>query len=458
MRKKTVLKSTVYWHETESVRISPPLNGSKHYDVCIVGAGYTGLWTAYFLQQSSPSLRIALLEARYAGAGASGHNDGFVLQALGGHGAQSLLNKYGHDDTLRILQALRSSAVEIGRFCIAKDLPVEFEASGIYAVATVDRHQRHLTAGLQSAGQLGIHGERLLSCEALRREFGSATVLAGYRVGGGLLNPFKLARALARVVVRNGAHLYERSPAIEISETKTGVSAITSSGLITCDKLVVATDAHQSWFEPLSRHSFCVRSYILVSEKLTRSQLERLKWENRSGFVDAHNHALFGRLTWDNRLLLGGGFAARARNACDSSPQREQERAERKLTGLFRYLFPALCDVKPEYVYGGIIGVSRDMLPQIGPLSPRINYAYGYSGHGIVATHLAAKAVRDLTLDTRSEALELPFIRSGPPPTVSRIPSPVQWSVRVRRGAADWAADRVVRAGLRRLDRKQPPR
>jgi glycine/D-amino acid oxidase-like deaminating enzyme len=91
----------------------------------------------------------------------------------------------------------------------------------------------------------------------------------------------------------------------------------------------------------------------------------------------------------------------------------EQGRAERRPAGSFRSLFPALGDVRPEYVYGGAIGVTRDLLPRIGLLSPRISYAYGYCGHGIVSAHIAAKALRDLTLETGRDTLDLPFVVSS---------------------------------------------
>lgn len=450
-----MLRSTVYWHDRENVRCAAPLDSDKQYDVCIVGAGYTGLWTAHFLQQSSPALNIAILEARYAGAGASGHNDGFVLQALGGHGARSLWVRYGHDEMLRTFRALRNSAVEIGRFCVAADLDVEFEASPIYSVATVESHRRKLSASLQLATRLDLRADEPLDSQALSDLFGSATVLAGYRVGGGLLNPFKLARGLAQVVVSNGAHLYEATPVTEIAESKSGVSAITETGRVLCDKVVLATDAFQSWFPPLASQSSCFRSYILVSEQLNRAQLERLNWVHRPGFVDCHIPALFGRLTWDNRILLGGGLTVRARSTEHGSLRREQERAERRLSMLFRYLFPASRDVRPEYVYSGIIGVSKDMVPHVGPLSSRVSYAYGYSGHGIVATHLAAQALRDLTLETQNDAARLPFALSVPSSAALRIPSLKGWTATARRSVADWTSDRAVRAELRRVDREE---
>jgi glycine/D-amino acid oxidase-like deaminating enzyme len=443
-------KPSVYWHDTESVSRTDQLDGETHYDVCVVGAGYTGLWTAYFLRQSQPALRVAVLEAQYAGAGASGHNDGFLLQALGGHGVASLTAKYGADGSDRIFTALRRSALEIGRLCVTQNLDVEFEPCHIYSVATIPSHRRKLAASLRVAKELGMTGYELIGDVARSELFGSVRILDGYRIGGGLLNPFKLARALARLVVASGVALYESTPVTSIDETAGGVTVSAGPSRVYCQKVVLATDAFQRWYPPLARQTRCVRSYILVSEQLTRQQLERLNWRRRAGFVDGHSIALFGRLTWDNRILLGGGFAAPARRPEERPSAAEQSRAERRLTALFRYLFPQVAEARPEYVWSGAIGVSADMLPHVGALSANISYAYGYSGHGLVATQLTAKILRDITLEADSDEAALPFVRA-------QLPAPRRARARFRsllnsryRALLGWAQDQPVRRELRR--------
>ena len=173
---------------------------------------------------------------------------------------------------------------------------------------------------------------------------------------------------------------------------------------------MLATDAFQTWIPRLSKTISCVRSYILVSERLTTDQLERLNWPRRPGLISTCSPALFVRLTWDNRILLGGGFTMPMQRGEDRASPAEQRYAERRLTRQLRQIFPALHDVRPEYIYGGTIGVTPDLLPRIGRLSPRVSYGYGYCGHGIVSAHIVAKVLRDLTLETESDALALPFV------------------------------------------------
>jgi glycine/D-amino acid oxidase-like deaminating enzyme len=417
---KLVIKSTVYWHDTEIVPPARRGTAVGKYDFCIVGAGYTGLWTAYFLQQSEPSARIAVVESNFAGAGASGHNDGFLLKALAGQTGSSLQDEFGREAALQVSQALKESVVEISRFCILEDLNIEFEASSIYSVATSGIQLREIHDTIREAEHLDLPGPELVPEEELRNVFGSAKVIAGYRAGGGLVNPFKLTRALARIVTANGAQLYEATPATGVSES-TGLARVdTGNGQIYCDKVVLATDAFQAWIPRLSGTISCVRSYILVSEVLTMDQLERLNWLHRPGLITACNPAFFIRLTWDNRILLGGGLARPMRRAGDQALPSEQRYAERELMRQFRRIFPSLRDVAPEYVFGGTIGVTDDLLPRIGRLSPRISYAYGYCGHGIVSAHIAAKILRDLTLETKSDELDLGFLVALTSPACGR--------------------------------------
>jgi glycine/D-amino acid oxidase-like deaminating enzyme len=444
-----LLKPNIYWHDTQTISYDTKLEADTCCDVCVVGAGYTGLWTAYFLRQSQPSLRIVVVEARYAGVGASGHNDGFVLQALGGHDAVSLTAKYGADATARIFTALRRSALEIAKLCVAQDLDVEFEASPIYSVATVPSHCRKLDTDLRVANRLGLAGGKLFSEPERCELFGSVRILAGFRIGGGLVNPFKLTRALARLLIASGISLYESTPVTSLEETTEGVTVTAGTGRVHCHKVVVATDAYQSWYPPLKRQSHCVRRYILVSEQLSLPQLERLNWRSRAAFIDAHNLALFGRLTWDNRILLGGGFAAAASHPEQWPTPAEQVKAEERLTGLFRYLFPSVAEASPEYVYGSAVGLSSDKLPHVGSLSPRICYAYGYSGHGIVATHLVGKILRDLILEADSDEIRLPFVRPGLP-SARQVRSRIGWQLNSRyRALLDWHSNRPVRSALR---------
>jgi glycine/D-amino acid oxidase-like deaminating enzyme len=311
---------------------------------------------------------------------------------------------------LQVLLLVRNSALEITRFCISKDLDVDFEASAVYSVATSVRQQREIINTIRDAQYLELPEPELLPLSALHDVFGSARVVAGFRVGGGLLNPFKLSRALAGIVVADGAELYEATSATGISESAAKVCVTTESGRIFCDKAVIATDAFQSWNPLLTTAASYVRSYILVTRQLTTEQLERLNWMRRPGLISSPNPALFARLTWNNRILLGGGFTIPMERPEDGVPYAEQKYAERRLTRTFRYLFPALHDVCPEYVYGGVIAGTQDGLPRFGRLSSRISYAYGYCGHGIISTHIVAKILRDLTLELKSDMLDLPFV------------------------------------------------
>ena len=160
----------------------------------------------------------------------------------------------------------------------------------------------------------------------------------------------------------------------------------------------------------LARSIRLVRSYALVTEPLGEAQATRLCWPNREGIVDNRAMSVFARLTWDRRILLGGGYASPTRRM-DRQPSRiPGARAQRWTTMVFRRMFPMLADVDVEYFYGGVVAVTPDKIPGVGRLSPRITYAYGYSGNGIVASRAIAEAVCEIVLERARQCPKLFFV------------------------------------------------
>jgi glycine/D-amino acid oxidase-like deaminating enzyme len=394
------MKHGTYWRDTEPVQAGAPLGEDLACDVCIIGAGYTGLWSAHFLKQHDPALSVVLLEAGYAGAGASGHNEGFALPALGARTPDSLVAEFGPDKTMRTYAELRRSAVELARFCAHRKLDAEFEASEIYQVAVTRGQIKLMKANVELAASLdgSAAGTSVLSGAQMRARIGSPMLRGGYRCGGGLLNPHKLVRRLAEVVQSEGNRIYESTRALAVEDGAAGVRVRTSVATVSAARVVLATDAYQDWHPAFAGELHHKRRYALVTEPLTQRQLEKAGWARRDGFVTTGAEAVFGRLTWDSRIMICGGFSLGVRGA-DSGPRdRDAVRAEGRMISIFRRYFPALTDAAFEYCYGGTIGITASMLPRVGLLSPRVGYAYGYSGHGIVSCHAAAKALSTLML------------------------------------------------------------
>src|SRR5947209_995175 len=417
----TGTRHSIWWRETEPVDPGPPLRGDGRCDVCIVGGGYTGMWTAHFLKEADPSLDIHIVEADYAGAGASGHNDGFVTPTIG-HSLHTVVRGFGPDRAKPAYAAVGRSIMELRRFCRKHEVDAKLEPGGFYLVATNDGQRRRLDHDIELAAEMGVSYELLGGAEA-RERIDSPAIAGALKTPGALINPHRLARGLLRAVRAQGVTVHERSPATAIERDSSHV-VTTPGGRVVAERLVLATNAYQHRWPSFQRQVKPVWSYAAVSEPLTDEQLAQVHWPGREGFVEARNFIVFARLTAQNRLLIGGGpapyFYGRdmdERHIHSAAAQDELHRA------LGRY-FPAWSDVRFTHAYGGCIAVTRDLVPHVGRARDGSYYGYGYCGNGIAMTHTAGKALRDLVLERDTPYSNLLFV-NGPEPAFP--PEPVAY-------------------------------
>jgi glycine/D-amino acid oxidase-like deaminating enzyme len=403
----------IYWRETEAVDPSPPLDGERRCDVCIVGGGYTGMWTAYFLKQAEPSLDIQIVESDFAGSGASGHADGFITPTIG-HSLHTVIRGFGYDKAKAGYAAIGRSILELRRFCRRESIDAELEPTGFHLVATDDDQRRRLEGDVALAAKLGV-SYAVLGRDHARDRIGSPAIEAALKTPGALVNPHKLARGLCRVIREQGVTVHERTPATALGRHAGGHVVTSAAGRVLAEKVVLATNAYQHQFAPLRNDVMPVWSYAAVTDPLSDEQLAQVHWPDREGFVEARNFILFGRLTADNRILIGGGPALyhygrdmdlrRLRNDGVTAALRD---------ALARY-FPAWRDVPFSHAYGGCIAITRDLVPHVGALGGGVFYGHGYCGNGIAAAHTAAKALRDLVLGVETDYTDLLFVRPRPP-------------------------------------------
>ena len=411
----TVPKPTIYWRETEPVEAGEALQGAVRCDVCIVGGGYTGLWTAHHLKRADPSLEIHLVEADYAGAGASGHNDGFITPTIG-HSLWTLVHRFGVEASRTAYASVGRSIVEIQRFCRQQGLERDHEPNGFYLVATSPAQMRRLEVDLSLAEQMGARGATdLLLGEDARARVGSPAILGALQGGGALVNPHRLVRALARVVGEEGVQVHERTPALEIERVTGGHRITTPQGSVSAERVVLATNAYQHRFRAFHRQVKPVWSYAAVSEPLSARRLAEVHWPGREGFVEARNFILFARLTAEDRLLLGGGPAPYFYGSdMDQRHVRNPSITVVLREALARF-FPPWRDLRFTHAYGGCIAVTRDLVPHVGEQSNGLIYGYGYCGNGIAMSHTAGKAMRDLVLGRESGYSKLLFVNGREP-------------------------------------------
>ncbi len=401
------------WHGTvaDDWATRDPLPGDLDADVAVVGAGFTGLWTAYYLLESDPSLRVVVLEAETAGYGASGRNGGWA-SALFPSGPEKLASLPGSSRTAArdLHRAMRDSVDEVGRVVSARDIPADYVKGGSVVVARTPTQLARARAEVESARAWG-RGEddlRLLGrgeCEQLVKVTGS--VGGTYTPDCAVVHPAKLVRGLAREVERLGGTIHERTRATGIAPGRVS----TDRGEVRADVVVRATEGYTPGLTTSRRDLAPVYSLMVATEPLDQARWDQIGLEHRPTFSEHRHVVVYGQRTADGRLAFGGRgapyhFGSRVRPSYDAEP-----RVWEDLRGTLREMFPVLEGVDFTHAWGGPLGVPRDWCASVG-LDRRTGLAWagGYVGDGVSTTNLAGRTLRDLVLGRDTELTALPWV------------------------------------------------
>ena len=409
-----------YWLREPGPPVDAPLAHGDHLavDVAIVGAGFTGLWTALALTETDPALRVAVLEAETVAFGASGRNGGFCEASLT-HGLANGI-KHFPDELPRLEQEGIENLRDLIAFARANGIDCDLEETGTLALADQPFQVEEFRAWVDEAA---AHGEVLefLDGPAARAEVHSPLWQAGlYRPPGRdvLLDPAKLCRGLARVSRERGVSVHERTRVMHLDRRAGGVVVTTASGAtVHADQVVVATSAYSGWLRRLSPLFVPVYDYALVSAPLTSQQRESVGWARRQGLADGNNQFHYFRLTADDRILWGGydaihHFGSRVAPELDDRPQTFE-----KLEAQFFRAFPQLDGLAFPYRWGGAIDTTSRFTVTFGQtMGGRVTYALGYTGLGVGASRWAAGVVRDFILRPEEDRLRLRIVTSPPIP------------------------------------------
>ena len=407
-----------YWDRSKLPRkVAPALAGDSIVDVAIIGAGYTGLATAYHLKVADPSLNIAILEGETVGFGASGRNAGFVMTLFGAsvgmmkslHGGACV--REAHDYMVRSIDGLSAMIAEHGLDC-------DFERSGFLKVATSPRYEKRIRDEIALFEQLGVEGYKWLDAAELADRVRSPTYLgACLEPVCGTINPRKWVDALAGLALGRGVQLYEKTPVDDVRRLQGKFRLTTAGGTVTADKVVFAINGYSHLMPGIRDRQMPAFAFIVVTEPLTPQQLAAIGWAGREGIEDGRNFMHFYRLTPDNRMLMGGGpgfvpFGGRMDH--DAYPAAWQH-----LEQFIGTTFPALRGIRIDYRWGGAFSVTANSTPQIGTMHDGAAvYSVGCTGHGVAMTHMNGQIIRDLVLGRKTELSELWFVnrRSLPLP------------------------------------------
>ncbi len=408
-------RAVSFWHSQlpDQGPPRPPLSGTAEVDVCIVGAGYTGLWTAYELRRAEPALRVTVLEAETAGFGASGRNGGWVAGELAGSRSE-WAERGGRDGVLRLERAIQATVDEVGRAVAEERIDCDFVKSGSLHVAQTPLELRRIAAEVEEDHERGLTeaDSTLLDAEAAAARVAVAGVLgARFTPHCARVQPAKLVRGLAVAAERAGAIIHERSRVRRIEPH----AVETEVGRLHARYIVRATEGYTARLAGLRRVLVPLTSSMIITEPLSSEQWAQLGWDAAETLLDGRQRFAYLQRTADGRVAIGGrGVPYRY----GSGSEREgplDRRTVKELRVALRNLFGVLDDVPIAAAWHGVLGVPRNWTPAVGlDEATGIAWAGGYVGEGVAAANLAGRTLRDLILGRETELTDLPWV--GPMP------------------------------------------
>jgi len=405
---------------------SPPLDTDTRVNVAVIGGGFCGISTAYYLKRADPRLNVAVLEDRVVGFGASGRNAGFAMTLMG-LTLETTALRFGKDKARQAHDFGHMAVDHIGQLVDTHGIDCDYEKPGLLTVATNPGQAKRLQKEIALAEELGIHGLRWLDAAETRSQVDSPTYIgARWEEQCALINPAKFVRGMKDAAVAAGVHVYERTPVLEFKAGKNSLKMQTPGGTLRADKAVFATNAFSARFPQLSAKQFPVFTYIVLTEPLSPQKLASIGWKNRQGIEDARNLIHYYRLTADNRLLFGGSDAMYYYNG---PLDRDRNPAVfRRLEADLVRTFPTLADVKIEYRWGGPVSVPLDFFPAMGYLGSdkRVAYSLGCVGHGVAMMNMAGQIMRDLILEQETSLTGLFFVNRN---VIPLPPEPLRFAL-----------------------------
>jgi glycine/D-amino acid oxidase-like deaminating enzyme len=389
---------SLWWNTLPSELLAPigsPLPGDTVADIAIVGAGYTGLWTAYYLLKADPTLRVAIVDANYAGFGASGRNGGWV-SALFPAGLNALARASSRSDAVRMKRAMFETVAEIGRVATAQAWDIEWEQGGTVVLARTPLQLESARAEIADYRSWGFGEDdyALLNANEAKARVNATDVLgATFTPHCAAINPARLVRNLARTVVSMGAELYEETP---VTAIEPGVLR-TASGSVRAEVIVRATEGYTPSLTGEKRTLAPVYSLMLATEPLSDLVWETIGLQARETFSDGRHLVIYGQRTADGRIAFGGRGAP---YFFGSKITADQDRNAQVHAGLWRVLtdlFPVISDARVTHTWGGPLGIARDWWASCGfDRTTGLAWAGGYVGEGVATTNLAGRTLAEL--------------------------------------------------------------
>jgi glycine/D-amino acid oxidase-like deaminating enzyme len=423
----------------------PSLSGGTDADVCIVGAGYTGLWTAWALAGADPSLRITVIEAHHVGYGASGRNGGWLSGLLPGDRDRLARGPDGRTGVVALQRQMIDAVADVVAACETEGIDADIEMGGTLAVATNQAQLARLEIALEEDRRWGLEPEdaRLLdgdqTARRVRVEGAAGSMFSPHCAR---IQPAKLVRGLAAAAERRGVKIYERTEALAVGAGQVQTPFVT----VRAPWVVRATEGYTAGLPGLHRRLLPMNSSMIVTNPIPPEAWAAIGWGARETLRDGAHAYTYLQRTADDRIAIGGRgvpyrFGSRLDHAGDTPPS-----TVAALQNALHQLFPVVRGVPICHAWSGVLGVARDWCPSIEVQhSARggLAWAGGYVGDGVTASYLAGLTLADLILGRDTARTSLPWVGRA---SRGWEPEPLRWlAVRAVYGLYR-SADRVEAA------------
>jgi glycine/D-amino acid oxidase-like deaminating enzyme len=441
--------ATSFWLETcgDDLTPRPGLDGSIDADVAILGAGYTGLWTAYYLLKREPGLRVVVLEREIAGFGASGRNGGWCSSKLN-ISLDRVAEMYGREAARALQQAMFDTVEEVGRRCAAEGIDAGYHRGGALFLARGAHQVGEMQAYAGTLDRFGFSDrQEILDAAATARRVRVRGALGALHFPAyAVIHPGRLVRGLARLVERLGGRLFERTEVTGFSAGR-APKLVTARGEVRAGALVLAGEAYLTRFPSLHRSLLPIYSLIVLTEPLGPAPWSEIGWEGRECLASFRLTVDYLSRTADGRILFGGRGAPYRFGSSIADAYDRDAATHATLRRLARDWFPPLREARFTHAWGGPLGMPRDWMPSITwDRASGLATACGYTGHGVAISNLAGRVLADLLTGRASSLTTLPLVDHRSP---RWEPEPLRWlAVRYIQGAFARLDARSERTGL----------
>ncbi|SDF08810.1 Glycine/D-amino acid oxidase [Mycolicibacterium neoaurum] len=415
----TINGQVSHWFDTLPTP-RPGLPGDRDADVCIVGAGYTGLWTAYYLKKTDPSLRVTVLEARFAGYGASGRNGGWLSGLVPGD-RNRMAKSHGREKVIAWQQALNDAVDEVIAVAASEGIDAGAVKGGNLEIARNPAQAARLSAAVAEERRWLNDVTELTKEEAAQRIDFDGMLSAYHTPHCARIQPAALVRGLADTVERLGVELYERSPVHEITQGR----AVTVSGTVRAPIVLRATEGFTSALPGLHRRWLPMNSSMIATEPIPTELWDEIGWGERELVGDTAHGFFYAQRTVDDRIAIGGRSVPYRFGSRTDSDGRVPARTIRALTAVLHSLLPQVRRVPIAHGWCGVLAVPRDWEAGVAlDRASGLGWAGGYVGHGVTATNLAGRTLADLVLGQRTDRTQLPWVGHQ---SRNWEPEPLRW-------------------------------